>query len=119
MTTTTSLLAAWCPACDLLLLLLLSTDGIFFIPLCAQRVKIASKHFSIERRRQKNTRARVAVKRTRDGGWGMGVEGKKDALAWGMAFLALVHTESVFSVTLWHFFFAVVASSFIFCSVFT
>lgn len=68
-TTTTSLLAVWCPACDLLMLLLMLLLLLLLhcCRCCRQTefssfhyvhsgLRIASKHFSIERRRQQNTR---------------------------------------------------------------
>lgn len=125
-TTTTSLLAVWCPACDLLMLLLPILLLLLHCCRCCRQtefssfhyvhsgLRIASKHFSIERRRQQNTRTSESSNQIR--GWRKGREqgGEKGRrrrrrrTLWGMAFLALVHTESVFSVTLWYF-----------CSVFT
>lgn len=103
-TTTTSLLAVWCPACDLLMLLLLMLLQFLLLLRCCRccrqtefssfhyvhsGLRIASKHFSIERRRQQNTRTSESSNQIR--GWWKGreqggeeeeEEKKKDALVW-------------------------------------
>lgn len=116
-TTTTSLLAVWCPACDLLMLLMLLVLLLLLhcCRCCRQTefssfhyvhsgLRIASKHFSIERRRQQNTRTSESSNQIR--GWqgkeawmGAGEKGsktkKKDALGYGL-FGARSHRKCLF-----------------------
>lgn len=118
-TTTTSLLAVWCPACDLLMLLMLLMFLLLLLLHCCRccrqtefssfhyvhsGLRIASKHFSIERRRQQNTRTSESSNQIR--GWQRrergrcvgGEEGskmKKDALGYGL-FGARSHRKCLF-----------------------